>query len=84
MQYLINKCNSTKRKRQSLGPHCAYFRMRTLKPQVAKVSTVRVEKIFALVVQHSQRNCKSHLSSSPNWLVVIERAQLSYFSATFQ
>jgi len=24
----------------SLGPHCAYFRMRTLKPQVAKVSTV--------------------------------------------
>jgi len=45
MQYLIDKCNSTKRKRQSLGPHCAYFRMRTLKPQVAKVSTVRVEKI---------------------------------------
>jgi len=42
--------------------------MRTLKPQVAKVSTVRVEKTFAL----------------PNWLVVIERAQLSYFSATFQ
>jgi len=26
--------------RVSLGPHCAYFRMRTLKPQVAKVSTV--------------------------------------------
>jgi len=24
----------------SLGPHCAYFRMRTCKPQVAKVSTV--------------------------------------------
>jgi len=24
----------------SLGPHCAYFRMRKLKPQVAKVSTV--------------------------------------------
>jgi len=24
----------------SLGPHDAYFRMRTLKPQVAKVSTV--------------------------------------------
>jgi len=23
-----------------LGPHCAYFRMRKLKPQVAKVSTV--------------------------------------------
>jgi len=45
----------------SLGPHDAYFRMRTLKPQVAKV-----------------------LSSPPNWLVVIERAQLSYFSATFQ
>jgi len=42
----------------SLGPHCAYFRMQTLKPQVAKVSTVCVAKIFALVVQHSQR---SHL-----------------------
>jgi len=26
----------------SLGPHCAYFRMRKLKSQVAKVSTVRV------------------------------------------
>jgi len=24
----------------SLGPHDAYFRMRTLKPQVAKASTV--------------------------------------------
>jgi len=24
----------------SLGPHCTYFRMRELKPQVAKVSTV--------------------------------------------
>jgi len=24
----------------SLGPHCAYFRMRKLKPQVANVSTV--------------------------------------------
>jgi len=24
----------------SLGPHCAHFRMRTLKPQVAKASTV--------------------------------------------
>jgi len=24
----------------SLGPHCAYFRMRKLKPQVAKVSIV--------------------------------------------
>jgi len=24
----------------SLGPHNAYFRMRTLKPQVAKASTV--------------------------------------------
>jgi len=64
----------------SLGLHCAYFRMQTLKPQVAKVSTVLVEKTFALVVQHAQHNCKS----SPNWLVVIERAQLSYFSATFQ
>jgi len=58
--------------------------MRTLKPQVLKMSTVRVEKTFALAVQHSQRNCKLHLSSSPNWLVVIERAQLSYFSDTFQ
>jgi len=29
----------------SLGPHCAYFRMQTLKPQVAKVSTVRVSRI---------------------------------------
>jgi len=57
--------------------------MRTLKPQVAKVSTVSIEKTFTLVVQHSQCNCKSHLSSSPNWLVVIEWAQLSYFSATF-
>jgi len=36
----------------SLGPHCAYFRMRTLKPQVAKVSTVCVEKTFKLVAQH--------------------------------
>jgi len=68
----------------SLGPHCAYFRMRKLKPKVAKASTVRVEKTFALAVQHSHRNCESHLSSSPKWLVVIERAQLSYFSATFQ
>jgi len=34
----------------SLGPHCAYFRMRTLKSQVAKVFTVRVEKTFALAV----------------------------------
>jgi len=68
----------------SLGPHCAVFRMRKLKPQVAKVSTVRVEKILALAVKHSHRNCKSHLSSSPNWLVVIERAHLSYFSASFQ
>jgi len=50
----------------SLGPHCAVFRMRKLKSQVAKVSTVRVEKIFALAAQHSHRNCKSHLSSSPN------------------
>jgi len=58
--------------------------MQKLKSQLAKVSTVRVEKIFALAVQHSQRNCKSHLSLSPNWLRVIERAQLSYFSATFQ
>jgi len=24
----------------SLGPHCTYFRMRKLKPQVAKASTV--------------------------------------------
>jgi len=40
----------------SLGPHCAYFRMRKLKPQVAKASTVRVEKTFALAVQHSHRN----------------------------
>jgi len=55
----------------SLGPHCAVFRMRKLKPQVAKASTVRVEKTFALAVQHSHRNCKSHLWLSPNWLVVI-------------
>jgi len=58
--------------------------MRKLKSQLAKVSTVCIEKIFALAVQHSQRNCKSHLSSSPNWLIVIERAQLYYVSATFQ
>jgi len=55
----------------SLGPHCAYFRMRTFKPQVAKVSTVCVEKTFALVTQHSERKCELSLSSSPNWLVVI-------------
>jgi len=30
----------------SLGPHCAVFRMRKLKSQVAKASTVCVEKIF--------------------------------------
>jgi len=36
-----------------LGSHCTYFRMRTFKPQVAKVSTVCVEKTFALVAQHS-------------------------------
>jgi len=55
----------------SLGPHCAYFRMRTFKPQVAKVSTACVEKTFALVAQHSERKCESSSSSSPNWLVVI-------------
>jgi len=55
----------------SLGPHCAYFRMQTFKPQVAKVSTVCVEKGFALVAQHSERKCESSLSSAPNWLVVI-------------
>jgi len=43
--------------------------MRKLKSQAAKVSTVRVEKIFALAVQHSHRNCESSPSSSPNWLV---------------
>jgi len=68
----------------SLGPHCAYFRMRKLKSQVAKVSTVGVEKTLALVVQHSQHKCESSLSSSPNWLVVIQRAQFLYFTATFQ
>jgi len=55
-----------------------------VKSRVAKVSTVRVEKTFALVVQHSQRKCESHLSSSPNWLVVIQRVKFLYFSATFQ
>jgi len=54
--------------------------MRTLKSRVAKVSTVRVENTFALVAQHSERKCESHLSSSPNWLVVIEQAQFVYFS----
>jgi len=68
----------------SLEPHCAYFHMGKLKSQVAKVSTVRIEKTFEFVVQHSQRKCESSLSSSPNWLVVIQRAQLSYFSASFQ
>jgi len=58
--------------------------MRKLKSQVAKVFTVCVEKTFALVVQHSQRKCESSLSSSPNWLVVIQRAQFLHFSATFQ
>jgi len=46
----------------SLGPHGGYFRMRKLKSQVAKVSTVRVEKTFALVVQHSHRKCESSLT----------------------
>jgi len=41
--------------------------MRTFKPQVEKVSTVCVEKTFALVAQHSERKCEL----SPNWLVVI-------------
>jgi len=68
----------------SLGPHGAYFRMRKLKSQVVKMSTVRVEKTFALVVQHSQRKCESSLSSSPNWQVAIQRAQFLCFSATFQ
>jgi len=45
--------------------------MRTLKPHVAKVSTVCVEKIFAHVVHHSQRKFELSMSSSPNWLVVI-------------
>jgi len=45
--------------------------MRKFKPQVAKVSTVRVEKTFALVSQHSERKRESSLSSSPNWLAVI-------------
>jgi len=58
--------------------------MRNLKSQVAKMSTVRVEKTFALVVQHSQCKCELHLSSSPNWLVVIQRTQFLYFIATFQ
>jgi len=53
----------------SLGPHCAYFRMRKLKPQFARVSTVCVEKTFALVAQHSECKCESSPSSSPNWLV---------------
>jgi len=39
----------------SLGPHCVYFHMRKFKPQIEKVSTVCVEKIFALVTQHSER-----------------------------
>jgi len=45
--------------------------MRKLKPQFAKVSTVCVEKTFALVAQHSERKCESSPTSSPNWLVVI-------------
>jgi len=44
--------------------------MRTFIPQVANVSTVCVEKTFALVAQHSERKCESSLSS-PNWLVFI-------------
>jgi len=35
--------------------------MRKLKSQVAKVSTVCVEKTFALVVQHSQHKCANRL-----------------------
>jgi len=65
-------------------PHGPYFRMQKLKSQVAKVSTVRVEKTFALAAQHSQRKFESSLSLSPNWLVVIQGAQFLYFSATFQ
>jgi len=42
----------------SLGPHCAYFRMRTLKPQVAKVSTVHVEKTINTSANHI---CRRHL-----------------------
>jgi len=34
---IVQHCNSAL---LCLGPHCAYFRMRKLKPQVAKVSTV--------------------------------------------
>jgi len=49
----------------SLGPHCAYFCMRTLKPQVAKVSAVCVEKIFApaLSILNTSTNllCHRHL-----------------------
>jgi len=58
--------------------------MLKLKSQAAKVSTVHVEKTFVLAAQHSERKCESYLSSSPNWLVVIQRAQFLYFSATFQ
>jgi len=39
----------------SLGPHCAYFRMRKLKPQVAKVSTVAsVMREIALAINKTQ------------------------------
>jgi len=46
----------------SLGPHCAYFRIRKFKPQIEKLSTVCVEKIFTLVAQHSERKCELSLS----------------------
>jgi len=64
-------CLGMSQKQISLGPDCAYFHMQTLKPRVAKVSTVCVRKTFALAAQHSERKCESSLSSSPNWLVVI-------------
>jgi len=36
----------------SLGPHCAYFRMRKLKSQVAKVSTIQIISAISNVCPH--------------------------------
>jgi len=41
-KYVDTSLQSIWTNRLSLGPHCAVFRMRKLKSQVAKVSTVRV------------------------------------------
>jgi len=48
--------------------------MRKLKSQVAKVSTVRVEKILALAVQHSHRNIRKVLLFIVHVVVLLARS----------